>query len=137
MNKYLKSYLHRGLVFGGFGPIIAGIVIYFIMKNESAATFAPADFLIAIISTYILAFVHAGSSVFNQIEGWSIARSLVFHAGSLYTAYLLTYLLNSWIPFSATGILVFSVIFAAIYFAVWLTVYFVILATTRKMNSKL
>ena len=26
MNKYVKSYFQRGLVFGGFGPIIAGIV---------------------------------------------------------------------------------------------------------------
>lgn len=26
MNKYVKEFLHRGLMFGGFGPIIAGIV---------------------------------------------------------------------------------------------------------------
>ena len=113
MNKYVKEYLHRGLIFGGFGPIVAGIVMYFIMKSEGSAVFNPADFLIAVISTYILAFVHAGSSVFNQIEGWSIARSLTFHIGSLYVVYLFTYLVNSWIPFSAVGIIVFSAIFAA------------------------
>ena len=26
MNKYLKEFFHRGLIFGGFGPIILGIV---------------------------------------------------------------------------------------------------------------
>ena len=26
MNKYVRSFLHRGLMFGGFGPIIIGIV---------------------------------------------------------------------------------------------------------------
>ena len=30
MNIYLKRFLQRGLVFGGFGPIIAGIVYYII-----------------------------------------------------------------------------------------------------------
>ena len=27
MNKYVKTYLHRGLLFGGLGPIVAGIVL--------------------------------------------------------------------------------------------------------------
>ncbi len=26
MNKYLKEFLHRGLMFSGFGPVISGIV---------------------------------------------------------------------------------------------------------------
>ena len=28
MNKYLKAFLHRGLIFGGFGPIVLGIVYW-------------------------------------------------------------------------------------------------------------
>ena len=137
MNKYVKEYLHRGLIFGGFGPIVAGIVLYFVMLSEGGEFFAPADFLIAVISTYILAFVHAGSSVFNQIEGWSLAKTLVFHIGSLYVVYLLTYIVNSWIPFSIVGILVFTGIFAAVYFVVWITVYLIVLASSKKMNSSL
>ena len=30
MNKYLKEFLHRGLIFGGFGPLVAGIVFLII-----------------------------------------------------------------------------------------------------------
>ena len=25
-NSYVKSFLHRGLIFGGFGPIVTGII---------------------------------------------------------------------------------------------------------------
>ena len=32
MNKYLKSFLHRGLIFAGFGPVITGIVYFIISK---------------------------------------------------------------------------------------------------------
>ena len=26
MNDYVKKYFHRGLIFGGFGPMVLGIV---------------------------------------------------------------------------------------------------------------
>ena len=28
MNPYVKRFLHRGLVFGGFGPLVMGIVYW-------------------------------------------------------------------------------------------------------------
>ena len=40
MNKYVREFLHRGLMFGGFGPIVFGIIIlcisYFALKNATA-----------------------------------------------------------------------------------------------------
>ena len=33
MNKYLKEFLKRGLMFGGFGPIVLG-VIYFLVNLQ-------------------------------------------------------------------------------------------------------
>ena len=32
MNKTLKAFLHRGLLFAGFGPVVLGIV-YAILEN--------------------------------------------------------------------------------------------------------
>ena len=86
-------------MFGGFGPIICGIIFYIISLNNNDFSVDGKQVLIAIMSTYILAFVHAGASVFNQIDEWPIAKSLLFHLGSLYVVYTVCYLLNSWIPF--------------------------------------
>ena len=137
MNKYLKSFLSRGLVFGGFGPIILGIVLFIIDLSGVDLALNGVDILLAILSTYVLAFVQAGASVFNQIEHWSLARSLGFHFSVIFIAYTATYLVNSWIPFEPMAILVFCLIFVIIYFTVWLTVYFSVRAYTKRMNEKI
>ena len=137
MNKYLKSFLLRGLVFGGFGPIICGIVFFIIEKCGAPIDLSGADILLATVSTYLIAFVHAGASVFNQIEAWPIAKSLGCHLGSLYLVYVLAYLANSWIPLEPVVILVFTAIFLAVYFAVWLTVFLSVKAASRKMSQKI
>lgn len=137
MNKYLKKFLHRGLMFGGFGPIIAGI-IYFIHDSfiGDIAIDGTVSF-IAIISTYLLAFVHAGASVFNQIENWSIPKSLFAHLSTLYLAYLACYLFNSWIPFKIEVVLIFTLCFVVAYLVIWLAVYFIVKAVEKKLNSRL
>ena len=137
MNKYVKGYFQRGLVFGGFGPIIAGIV--FLILNFAIDDFNlnGIEVALAIVSTYILAFVQAGASIFNQIESWSIPKSLACHLGSIYFAYLLCYLLNRWIPFDIMVIVIFTLIFLVVYFIIWFIVYFSVKATTKKLNSKI
>ena len=137
MNTYVKHYLQRGLAFGGFGPIIVGIVFLILSLTDGGFSLTGKEVFFAIISTYILAFIQAGSSVFNQIEHWSIGRSLLFHFGSLYLAYSICYIANSWIPFDPMVLLVFTVVFVAVYFAIWLTVYFITRATRKTLNSKL
>ena len=137
MNKTLKNFLHRGLIFGGFGPIIVGVVYMSISFSGVELGLDGADVFVAILSSYLLAFIQAGASVFNQIESWSVARSLFFHLSSIYLAYVLTYIANSWIPFEPIVILIFTVGFVIAYFAIWLTVYFVTRRVTRKMNERL
>ncbi|MBQ9744107.1 MAG: DUF3021 domain-containing protein [Clostridia bacterium] len=133
MNKYFKIYLHRGAIFGGFGPIIAGIVYLILDLTGVESMITGRQMLLVIISTYILAFIHAGSSVFNQIEHWPIAKSILFHFTSLYLAYTVCYLMNSWIPFSLTVFLIYTVVFILAYGIIWLTV----VLTTKKINTKL
>ena len=137
MNRYVKTFLHRGLIFGGFGPVILGIVFFFIDKSGTALELNGLSIFLAITSTYILAFVQAGASIFNQIEHWSIAKSLLFHFSSLFTVYSLTYILNSWIAFEPMVLVVFCIIFAAVYFTIWLTVYFSTKAYTKRLNKGL
>ena len=137
MNRYFKEFFHRGLMFGGFGPVVVSI-IYVILENcISDFSLNAAQVCLAVISSYILAFVQAGVSVFNQIESWSVPKALLCHFSMLYTAYLLCYVLNSWIPFKVEVLLVFTAIFVAVYLVIWVSVYLAVKATSRKMNVKL
>ncbi len=137
MNKYVKEFFHRGLVFSGFGPIIFGIIIFIVSKTTDNLVLNAGEVLAGIVSTYLLAFVHAGASVFNQIEHWSTGKSLLCHLSTLYVAYSLCYVANTWIPFEPKVLLIFTLIFMVIYFVVWGIVYFTIKATSKNFNAKL
>ena len=137
MNKYLKMFLHRGLIFGGFGPIVMGIIYLILHYTVEGFSISGAKAFLAILSTYLLAFVHAGASVFNTIEEWGLAKSTACHFGSLYVAYSLCYLVNSWIPRSIVGFAVFTGIFLLVYIVVWVTVVICVKAASREFNAKL
>ena len=137
MNRYIKSFLHRGLVFSGFGPIVAGIVYFCISLSLSDFSLTGGQTLLAIVSTYIIAFVHAGASVFNQIDEWPLTKSIFWHFASLYLAYVLCYLVNTWIPFEWGAVGIFTAVFAGVYFVVWLVVFLSIKSTEKQLNKKL
>ena len=137
MNKYFKEFLHRGLCFSGFGPIILAIIYFILSKTVDGFALNASQVLIGTLSIYLLAFVQAGASVFNQIEGWPISKSLLCHFSTLYLAYVCCYLLNTWIPFDIMVIVLFTIIFVASYLIVWLIVYLSLKATSKKFNKKL
>lgn len=137
MNRYFKEFLHRGLIFGGFGPVILGIVYFFIEMYTKGFSLNAREVCLAIISTYFLAFIQAGVSVFNQIEHWPLPKSLLCHFGLLYITYVLCYIINSWIPFKTEVVLIFTGIFIALYFLIWITVYFSVKISSKKLNEKL
>lgn len=137
MNKYLKAFLNRGLMFGGCGPVIVGIIYAVLASVHSNFSLTGTQVCLAIISVYLLAFLQAGASVFNQIEEWPLAKSLFFHFATLYVAYVSCYLLNTWIPFKAEIVMIFTAIFIAVYFVIWVTVYLCVKATSKRFNKKL
>lgn len=137
MSKYVKEFFHRGLIFGGFGPIILGIIYLIISKTVESFSLSAEEVLLGIVSIYILAFIQAGASVFNQIDEWPIPKSLLFHFLSIYLAYALCYILNSWIPFVPEVLLIFTAIFVVGYFVIWIIVYMCVKAASKKMNKKL
>ncbi len=137
MKEYVKRFLHRGMLFGGFGPIIVGVV-YSVLDHTMPA-FSPSgtQVCLAIVSTYLLAFLQAGASVFNQIEHWPVAKSLLCHFLVLYVAYVLCYLVNTWIPFEPLVLLIFTAVFVGVYLVICLTVYLSVRAVSRRLNAKL
>ena len=137
MNRYLKEFLHRGLMFGGLGPIVTSIVYICIEYFNGTFSLSASELCLAVISTYFLAFIQAGVSVFNQIEHWPLPKSLLCHFGLLYITYILCYVINTWIPFSMNVILIFTAIFVVTYFIIWICVYFSIKVISAEMNKKL
>ncbi len=137
MNQYVKSFLHRGLVFGGFGPIVVAIVFMCISFGLDDFRLTALQVLLATVSSYLLAFVQAGVTVFNQIEHWSTVKSLLCHFVTLYAAYSVCYVVNSWIPFEPMVLVIFSAVFVLLFFVIWAIVYFSVRSTTKKFNSQL
>lgn len=137
MRSHVKNFFLRGLIFGGFGPIVLGIIYAIQDICASAFSLSGRQVLIAVLSTYFLAFVQAGASVFHQIERWPIAKSLFYHFGTIYVSYLLCYLANTWIPFEPMAVVIFTCIFILIYFVVWLTVVGIIKCCEKKLNAKI
>ena len=136
MKKYLIDFIKRGLIFGGFGPVIVAI-IYFIVSLSETVNLNPGQILVAVISSYLLAFIQSGATVFNQIENWSTAKSSLVYFTILYMAYLSCYLVNSWIPFEWLFVLIFTVSFVITYLIIWFIVYLIVKQTTKRLNEKL
>lgn len=136
-TRPVRDFFFRGLMFGGFGPIIAGIVYLILHLTLQDLTLTGLQVFTVIVSTYLLAFVHAGASVFNQIESWPLAKSTLCHFGLLYVAYILCYVINSWIPFEPLVLGIFTAIFAVGYAVIWLAVYVSIRVTVKRLNRSL
>ena len=137
MNKYLKEFFHRGLMFGGFGPIIMGIVYFILSSTLDEFSLSGGEMLVTIISTYLLAFIQAGASIFNQIEHWSPLKSILIHGSVLCASYVLCYLVNSWIMFNVTVVLIFIAVFTLSYLVIWFTVFLCVRASSKRLNAKL
>jgi len=137
MNKYLKDFLLRGLMFSGFGPIICGIIFLILNYTVKDFSLSGSEIFLAIISTYIIAFVHAGTSVFHQVEHFSPMKSAGLQLGLLYIVYIVGYLINSWLKFEWLVILIFTVIFIVGYFIIWTIVYLVIKSSVKKLNKQI
>ena len=124
-------------MFSGFGPIVFGIVMLCISFAEIDLSLTGKEILLGIVSTYMIAFIQAGATVFNQIEHWSVPRSMVCHFSMLYAVYSIAYIINSWIPFKIEVLAIFTAIFIGVYFTVWIVVYLCVRNTGRKINERL
>ncbi len=137
MNKYVKSFLQRGFAFSGLGPIVLAIVYLFLGRFIEDFSLTGTEAFFSILSVYLLAFLQAGASVFNQIEHWPIAKSLFCHFITIYISYSLCYVANSWIPFEPKVLIIFTLIFVIGYFLIWGIVYTSVKAASKKFNEKL
>ena len=135
MKKIILDFLRRGLVACGFGPI--GLAVLYLILQQSAAieTLTVNQVCIGIFSLTALAFIAGGMNAIYQIERLPLMVAVLIHGVVLYVSYLGTYLLNQWLDWGATPILVFSGIFVVGYLAIWAIIYSIIKRNTEKLNE--
>ena len=135
MKKYVLEFLRRGLVACGFGPLVLA-VLYLIVHHQNGVEFLSVrEVCTGIFSLFTLAFLAGGMNVIYQIERLPLMVAILIHGGVLYIGYLGTYLINDWLEWGVTPILVFSGIFVFGYLAVWAVIYSVTKRRTEQLNE--
>ena len=114
------------------------VVVYWILGTTRAVeNLSPNEVALGILTIELLAFVVGGMSTIYQQERLPLATAILIHGGVLYVAYILIYLINSWLQRQLTPILVFSAIFVSCYALIWLFIYLFKKRRTRKINQNL
>ena len=72
-------------------------------------------------------------NVIYQIEQIPLMIAIFIHGLVLYISYLVTYLINGWLEWGVTPLLVFSIIFIVCYILIWIGIY----SFTRKKTEEL
>ena len=134
MKKIVLEFIRRGLSACGFGPIVLAF-LYLILQHQGAVeTLTVNQVCLGIFSLSALAFIAGGMNVIYQMEQLPLMVAILIHGGILYISYLGTYLLNDWLEWGVTPILVFSGIFIFGYLVIWAIIYSIIKRNTEKLN---
>ena len=137
MKTIMKEFCRRGLVSCGIGPLIL-VVVYLILQHSGAVeALSVSEVCIGIVSLSALAFIAGGMNVIYQIERLPLMVAISIHGGVLYVSYLLTYLVNGWLAWGITPILVFTGIFVVGYLLIWVVIYSIIKRNTDRINEVL
>lgn len=137
MKKFVLEFVRRGFIATGLGPIVLAIV-YLILKQSAAIdTLTVNQVCIGIFSLSALAFIAGGMNAIYQVERMPLMTAILIHGGVLYIGYLGTYLLNNWLDFGITPIIVFTAIFVVGYIVIWAIIYSIIRRNTAKLNEML
>ena len=137
MKAFIPDFLKRGLAAAAGGPVILAIIYGILGATGTVEALAPGEVCMGILTITLLAFVAAGLTGLYQLERLPLASAIMIHGGCLYLSYLVTYLLNRWIPRDFKAIGIFSAVFAGGYALVWLCIYLVTQAKINRLNKKL
>ena len=137
MKKYVLEFFRRGLVACGFGPIVLAILYLILQQQAAVETLTVNQVCMGIFSLSALAFIAGGMNVIYQMERLPLMVAILTHGVVLYISYLGTYLLNDWLEWGVTPILVFSGIFLFGYLAIWAIIYSITKRNTEKLNKML
>ena len=137
MKKIILEFLRRGFVACGLGPMVLAVLYLILQRNGVIEMLTVHEVCVGIVSLAALAFLAGGMNVIYQVERIPLMAAILVHGGVLYVSYLLTYLVNGWLEWGITPILVFTGIFALGYLVIWGIIYSVIRKKTDKLNEGL
>lgn len=137
MKKFWKEFLLRGLICAAGGPLVLAIIYGILGATGAAESFSPRQVCIGILTITLLAFIAAGMTAIYQIEQLPLPTMILLHGGVLYIVYILTYLLNGWVPNQLKPMLVFTGILIGGYGLIWTIIYNITRAKTKALNKKL
>ena len=131
MKKIILEFVRRGMTACGIGPIVLAILYLILQYQGRIQTLTVNQVCLGIFSISILAFVAGGMNVVYQMERLPLMAAITIHGGVLYISYLITYLVNDWLQWGTTEILVLC------YIIIWLIIYSIIRRNTEEINKVL
>ena len=137
MKRYLGAFFRRGLIACGFGPLVLAVLYLILYRSSGLEMLTVPQVCLGIFSLSALAFIAGGMNILYQIERLPLMVAILIHGVVLYASYLITYLLNDWLEWGFTPLLVFTGIFLFGYLAIWAVIYTVTKRNTEKLNRKL
>ena len=135
MKKIALDFLRRGLVACGFGPLVLAVFYLLLQQECDVQTLTVDQVCLGIFSLWLLAFIAGGMNMIYQIERLPLMVAILIHGGVLYVSYLATYLVNGWLEWGTTPILVFSAIFVVGYLTIWAIICSIIKKRTARLNE--
>ena len=137
MKKFISKFMLRGLVACGFGPVVLAVVYLVLHQQGVVHTLAVTEVCMGIFSLFALAFVAGGMNAIYQIERIPVMLAILIHGVVLYVSYLIVYLVNDWLKWGFTPILVYSAIFVVVYLMIWAIIYSVNKRNAERINEQL
>ena len=134
MKRIIGEFFRRGLTACGLGPLVLAVLYWTLGRQGLLETLTVREVCLGILSLTALAFLAGGLNVLYQIERLPLMGAVSIHGATLYLSYLATYLLNSWLEWNITALLVFTGIFVVGYLAIWAVIYSIIKRRTETLN---
>ena len=135
MKQYIKEFFRRGFIACGFGPLVLAVLYLILQKQCNLQTLTVQEVCLGILSLWALAFLAGGMNMIYQMERLPLMVAILIHGGVLYVSYLITYLVNGWLEWGTTPILVFTGIFVLGYLTIWAIIYSINRKNTEKLNQ--
>ena len=137
MKQFIKTFILRGALFCGLGPVIAAVVYIFLSANGTVTTIAVSTYIREILTATLMAFIAAGISAIYTVEKLALPLAGLIQGAVLLLDYLLIYLLNGWLKPSLMTIVIFISIFIAVFAAIWFIVYLCIQKQIKRLNENI
>ena len=132
-----KIPMHTSVTACGFGPVVLAVVYLVLHQQGVVQTLAVTEVCMGIFSLFALAFVVGGMNAIYQIERLPVMLAILIHGIMLYVSYLIVYLVNDWLKWGLTPIVVFSAIFVIGYLMIWAIIYSANKKNAERINKQL